>query len=68
MLESTLRKKSNIYLYNGQEYVGWRKLQSHLRENGYDKISQAAIEKLSNSKKVRGYDDLFGKITVNKRK
>lgn len=63
MPEATLRQKSNIYLYNGQEYIGWRKLQACLRESGYDKISQIAIEKLSNGKSVRGYDDLIGAIT-----
>lgn len=62
--ESTLRNKSNIYLHNGQEYIGWRKLQAHLRDNGYNKISQIAIEKLSSGKSVRGYDDLFGAITI----
>lgn len=62
MPESTLRKKSNIYVYNEQEYMGWRKLQAYLRGNGYPKISETAISKLSNGKKVRGYDELLGKI------
>lgn len=62
--DQTLRKKSNIYLYNGQEYIGWRKLQACLRANGYPKISEAAIIKLADGKGVRGYDDLQGKITL----
>lgn len=64
MPESTLIKKSNIYLYNECEYIGWRKLQTYLRENGYPKISQAAIVKLSNNIAVKGYDDLLGEISV----
>lgn len=64
MPEDVLRKKSHIYVYNGIEYVGWRKLQAHLRQIGYTKISEAAITKLVRGKAVRGYDDLVGKITL----
>ena len=64
MPESMLIKKSNVYLYDNNEYVGWRKLQSFLRDNGYPKISEAAIVKLSNNKPVRGYNDLLGKISI----
>lgn len=62
--EDVLRKKSHIYVYNGTEYVGWRKLQAHLRQTGYPKISEAAIVKLASGKTVRGYDDLVGTITL----
>ena len=62
--ESILIKRSNIYIYNGHEYIGWRKLQGHLRENGYTKISEATIVKLSNNIAVRGYTDLLGKISI----
>lgn len=55
---------SIIYIYGSQQFYGWRKLQAHLRQNGYPKISEAAIVKLSKGKSVRGYDDLFGTITV----
>jgi group I intron endonuclease len=64
MPESTLIRRSNIYVYNGNEYIGWRKLQTYLRENGYSKISEAAIVKLSNNIPVRGYEDLIGKIFI----
>ena len=64
MPQDTLRKKSTIYIYNEQEYVGWRKLRAYLIENGYPKISEAAIIKLSKGLRVRGYDDLFEKITI----
>lgn len=49
--ESTLRKHSIIYVYKNNEYIGWRKLQSYLKANGYPKISETAIIKLANGKK-----------------
>lgn len=52
--QDMLRKKSIIYIYNGQEYIGWRKLRAYLIENGYPKISEAAITKLSKGLHVRG--------------
>ena len=64
--EERLRKISNIYSYDNKEFIGWRKLQLYLRENGYPKISESAIVKLSNNISVRGYDDLLGKITYIK--
>ena len=64
MPESALRKKSNVYMYQEKEYVGWRKLQKYLRENGYPKISESTIIKLSKGYSVRGYDNLFNEITT----
>lgn len=65
--EDILRPRSNVYLYDGEEYIGWRKMQTHLRNNGYPQISEAAIVKLSNNQSVRGYDDLFGEITIKEK-
>lgn len=64
MPESALIKRSNVFIYNECEYIGWRKLQAHLKENGYPKISEAAIMKLSKNIAVRGYDDLLGNILI----
>lgn len=62
--DEMLRKKSNIYWYDNNEYIGWRKLQLHLKENGYPKISEVTIVKLANGGKVKGYEDLVGKIIL----
>ena len=64
MPQDILRKKSNIYIYNEKEYIGWRKLRACLIERGYAKISEAAITKLSKGLRVKGYHDLFEKITI----
>ena len=66
MPQDMIRKKSIIYLYEEQEYIGWRKLQTYLRGNGYPKISEAAIVKLSKGLCVRGYDALVGQISIKK--
>lgn len=60
--EETLRKMSNVYIYDNKEFIGLRKLQKYLRANGYPKISSGTIAKLSNNISVKGYDDLLGKI------
>ena len=52
------------YKYNEIIFYGWRKLKKHLSQNGYPKISQGTITKLSNGEHVRGYDDLVGKIKI----
>ena len=57
-------KLAKIYCYKGEKYYGWRKLKEYLNQNGYSKISESSIIKLANGKHVRGYDDLFGKITI----
>ena len=64
--KNTQNKNAIKYLYDGKEFYGWRKLKKYLNENGYSKISEATIVKLSNGLSVRGYDDLFGKIITNK--
>ena len=64
MPESALIKRSNVFIYNGEEYIGWRKLQAYLKDNGYPQISEVAIMKLSKNIAVRGYDDLLGKILI----
>lgn len=46
------------------EFYGWRKLREYLILNGYNKISETSIVKLSNGLHVKGYEDLFGKIKI----
>lgn len=65
--EETLRKMSDIYVYENQEFIGTRKLQNHLRHKGYPSISSGTIKKLSNNIPVKGYDELLGKITLTNR-
>lgn len=55
-------KNTVKYLYNEMIFYGWRRLKEFLNQNGYPKISEAAILKLADGKHVRGYDELFGKI------
>lgn len=50
------------YQYDNQIFSGWRNLQQYLNQNGYPKISEAAILKLASQKPVRGYDELLGAI------
>jgi|GEM_PF-6752912 len=61
---STTNKKCNTYIYENQEFNGSYKIRDFLRENGYPKISQNTIYKLSNGGSPKGYESLVGKIKV----
>lgn len=64
MRESISKSKSKyVYIYEGLEFYGWRKIRNYLRSIGYKRISQTSIGKLSSGKIVKGYEDLVGKIT-----
>lgn len=59
-------KNAIKYIYNNNIFYGWRKLAAYLKENGYPTISESTIHKLSNNISVQGYEDLLGKIIIDK--
>lgn len=62
---TTPNKNSIEYLYENNIYYGWRRLAAFLKENGYPKISETSIVKLAKGLRVRGYNELYKKITIN---
>ena len=60
------KAKSDLYYLDEVLFYGSYKLREYLRNNGYPKISQTAIYKLADGKRVRGYDDLYLRIHKEK--
>ncbi len=57
-------KTKYIFTYDNKEFYGWRSIQKYLKNNGYNKISEITIMKLSKNIPVKGYDSLIGHISL----